>query len=551
MAEESSFGDVLSAFERDHQHGETSHGEALEGFVIQVTPNAILVDIGMKREGLLPLDEFVDEKGEPTLKSGDAVNVSVTGRSPEGYYKLSTVKVVVPKDWSMLEQAYADGDPVSATVTGVIKGGLSVDVGARAFMPASRSGARDAAEMAALVGQEIRCKIIQLDTAKEDVVVDRRAVLEQEAAAARAAKLAEIKEGAVLSGVVRSLTGFGAFVDIGGIDGLLHVTDMAWHRVQKPADLLKEGETIEVKVLKVNAGSGRVSLGRKQLIPDPWSVVDEKYKQGDRVTGTVVRLTDFGAFVQLEPGVDGMIHVSELSWTKKIRKPSDVLTKGEAVEAVVLNVDGGKRRIALGLKQALGDPWADVETKYPAGLQLEVKISNMAKFGAFAEIEEGIEGMIHIADITNEKRLEHPSEVLSSGQMVKVKVLEIDKSRKRIRLGMKQLEPTNADEYIADHKVGDEVTGRVVDVKRKGAKIDLGEGVFAMCRLTEKKDSAGQKSEVKADLSSLTAMLAAKWKEGNVGSPAQGGGLKAGQIHTFRISSIDPEHKKIELELPG
>ena len=529
-----------------------SRGETLEGSVIDVTASSVFVDIGRKREGILARDEFVNAKGELTLKPGDAVTVSVTGRSSDGYFQLSTAKAARPKDWSSLEKAYAEGLVVSGVVAGVIKGGLSVDVGARAFMPASRTGARDATEMSMLVGQEIRCKIIQLDTAKEDVVVDRRVVLDQELAAARKQRFSELQEGAVVSGTVRSLTEFGAFVDLGGIDGLLHVTDMAWHRVKKPSDVLKEGETIEVKILKVAPAKNRVSLGRKQLLPDPWTVVAGKHKAGDRIRGAVVRLTDFGAFVEIEPGVDGMIHVSEMSWTKKVRKPSDVLKKGEVVDAVVLSVNGDQRRIALGLKQALGNPWDGVEAKYPVGSAMEVKISNFAKFGAFAEIEEGIEGLIHIADITNEKRLNHPNEELTPGQIVRVKVLEIDRDRQRIRLGMKQLQPTSADEYIAEHKVGDVVTGRILDTKKNSIRVELGEGVTAVCRQSAKKQVAitEKKEAAKADLSAMTAMLSARWKEGGASASAPDSSTtQSGQVRSFRIAALDPEHKKIELEL--
>jgi len=551
-AEESSFAELLSEFEEQHQSGDNRRGETLEGIVIDVTPNSVFVDIGMKREGMLPREEVLDQDGEPSVKAGDKIVVSVAGRSQDGYFRLSTVKVARPKDWSSLEKAYAEGQPISAVVSEVIKGGLSVDVGARAFMPASRSGARDAADLEALVGQEIRCKVIQLDTAKEDIVVDRRAVLEAEAVAAKAERFAQLQEGEVLSGKVRSLTDFGAFVDLGGIDGLLHVTDIAWNRVKKPSDVLSEGETVEVKILKIDPAKGRVSLGRKQLIPDPWSLVEEKYQAGQKVRGTVVRLTDFGAFVEIEPGIDGMIHVSEMSWTKKVRKPADVLKKGEVVDVVVLSASAAQHRIALGLKQALGDPWEDIEKKYPAGAVLEVKITNMAKFGAFAEIEEGIEGMIHVADITHEKRLDHPNEELKEGQTVKVTVLEIDRSRKRIRLGMKQLIPTSSDEYIAEHKVDDVVTGRIVDVKKNVVRVDLGDGVMGHCRKSAKKQESAEKKrdEGKPDLSAMTAMLAAKWKEGGASPSVEGGGaLQPGQVRSFRIVSLDAQQKKIELEL--
>ena len=548
-AEDVSFERLLTAFEEEHSLT-AAPGAPIEGTVIEVRPSGVFVDLGLKREGLLPLSEVAGEDGEPTVKAGDKVTVSITGQAPDGYFHLSTVQAERPRDWSALEKAYREGLPVAGTVTGVIKGGLTVDVGARAFMPASRSGTRDAAEMEALVGQEIRCKVIQLDTAKEDVVVDRRAVLEEEARAAREKRFAELKEGDTVTGTVRTLTDFGAFIDLGGVDGLLHVTDIAWRRVRKPSDELREGETVEVKILKIDPETRKISLGRKQLTPDPWTLAGEKYKAGQRVTGKVVRLTDFGAFVELEPGLDGMIHISEMSWSKKVRKPADVLKKGETVETVVLAVDPDKRRVALGLKQALGDPREEAPKKFPVGSVVEGTVVSLAKFGAFVELAEGVDGMIHIGDITHEKRLDHPKEALSVGQRVKAVVLELDPERRRIRLGMKQLEPTSADEYIAEHKVGDVVTGRVMESGRKFAKVELADGVVAVCRPAKAAagEESGKAAEAKPDLSALTAMLAAKWKAGSVPAASGPAGLRPGEVRSFRIVSLDAGKKKIELE---
>jgi len=548
--EEGSFAELLSEFEQHHR-AEAAPGESLEGTVISVSPDTIFVDVGRKREGVLSPKEFVTDSGEVSIKPGDKVRVNVTGRNQDGYYLLSTVQVKRPRDWSGLETAYAEHSVIGGVVTEMIKGGFRVDVGAPAFMPASRSGARDAAEMEALLGQEIRCKVIQLDTAAEDIVVDRRVVLEEEAAAARQRAFSALREGDVVRGTVRTLTDFGAFVDLGGIDGLLHVADMAWNRVKKPSDVLSVGDPVEVKILKVDPENRRISLGRKQLSPDPWSLAAEKYKVGEKVRGKVVRVAGFGAFVQLEPGVDGLIHVSEMSWSRKFKKPSDIVRPGDAVEVVVLSVNPAEKRIALGLKQALGDPWEDIEQKFPVGGVAEGKISNLAKFGAFVELAEGIEGMIHVGDITNEKRLNHPKDVLSEGQSVKAVVLSIDRERKRIRLGLKQLEPTSADEYIADHQPGDVVTGRFVKVGRNTARVELGDGVLATCHLRKQKaDPRKSEPEVaKPDLSTLTAMLEARWKDG--GSQAQSGGgmaYKAGQVRSFRILSLDARQKKIEIE---
>src|SRR5215831_10533791 len=318
-----SFGDLLSQFEQSHSHHAEQGGKGLEGAVVAVSGESVFLDIGYKIEGIIPLADFTNA-GE-TVKRGDKIAVSIKGRDPEGYYLLSRIKVERPKDWSSLEKAFADKVAIAGTVTAVVKGGLSVDVGVRAFMPASRSGARDAADMEKLVGQEIRCRIIKLDTADEAVVVDRRAVLEEEERAVKEKRYTEVKEGETIQGTVRSLTDYGAFVDIGGVDALLHVADISWARVNKPADVLKVGDRVEARVLKVDPAKKRISLGLKQLQPHPWDLAGEKYKTGERVKGTVTRVADFGAFVELEKGVEGLIHLSEMSWSKKVRKPSDVV----------------------------------------------------------------------------------------------------------------------------------------------------------------------------------------------------------------------------------
>ena len=398
----------------------------------------------------MPLAAF-QSAGE-TVKPGDKLPVSVKGRDPEGYYELSRQKIAQPRDWSSLEQAFADKATIVGTVTGVIKGGFSVDVGVRAFMPASRSGVRDAAEMEKLVGQEIRCRIIKLDATEEDVVVDRRALAEEEERAVKERRYSEIREGETVRGTVRSLTDYGAFVDLGGVDGLLHVGEIAWGRVNKPADVLSLGQQIEARVLKVDPEKRRISLGMKQLQKDPWDSAVEKYKLGERARGTVTRVLEFGAFVELEPGIEGLIHVSEMSWAKKVRIASDVVKPGETVEVVVLGVNQAEHRIALGLKQALGDPWANVAQSFAVGSVIEGPVTSLTKFGAFVQLAEGIEGMIHVSDISAEKRIEYPQDVLKVGQLVKAQVLAVDTAKRLLRLGMKQLVPTSLDEYIAEHK---------------------------------------------------------------------------------------------------
>jgi small subunit ribosomal protein S1 len=535
---ETSFSDLLSEFEQTHH----SRGETVDGTVVSVTAEAVFVDIGRKMDGVITPD------AKHTYKKGDKVLVSIRGRDEEGNYTLSTIKVETPRDWSGLEAAFANKRTISGTVLEIVKGGLRVDVGVRAFMPASRSGAREQPDMEKLVGQEIECRITKLDTESEDVVVDRRVVIEERERQAKQEAFERLEEGAVVRGTVRSLMDFGAFVDLGGVDGLLHVSDMAWSRNVKPSDVVTAGESIEVKILKVNRETRKIALGLKQLAPDPWAVAPEKYQQGSRVRGKVARVADFGAFVELEPGIEGLIHVSEMSWTKKSVRAADVVKKDDVVEVVILGVNPGEKRIALGLKQALGDPWEEALKKYPVGAVAEGSVISLAKFGAFIDLGDGIEGMIHIGDISREKRLNHPSDALKVGEKVKAQVLEADKERRRLRLGIKQLEPTSIDEYVAERKVGDPVSGRIVDVSGNRAKVELGEGVIGICKLPEQKAPEAAAGTPRADVSALSAMLAAKWKSGS-GAQAAAEAPKAGQIRSFKIVSLDPGQKKIELEL--
>ena len=552
---ESSFGDILTQFEQAQTQSPAGDGlgDSLMGTVVSISDDAVLVDIGRKAEGALPIALVRTPDGQLTVKPGDQISVTVTGRHPEGFYLLSKIQVAVPKDWSGLQKAFEEKSTITGMVQEVVKGGVRVDVGARAFMPASRTGARDVAEMEKLVGQQVECRITKLDVEKEDIVVDRRVVLEELAAKAREERMGSIKEGMVVSGTVRSLTDFGAFVDLGGVDGLLHVSDMSWARVAKPEDAVKVGDQLQLKVLKVQGEKKKISLGLKQLQKDPWSIAAETIKEGDRVRGTVARLADFGAFVELLPGVDGLIHISALSWSKKVRKPSDVLKVGEMVEAVVQSVDLGAKKISLSLKQALGDPWDEVTRMYPVGSVVEKPVTSIANFGVFVELESGIEGMIHVGDITREKRIEHPKDVLKTGQVVRAQVIEQDKERRRLRLSIKALEPTTADHFIAEHTVGQMVSGRVADSGKERAKVDLGEGVTGVCKLAaaaaaDSGSSTGS-SASKADVSALSAMLAAKWKSGGGGTDAKDGGLRVGQVRQFRITGLDAANKRIDLEL--
>ncbi|MGO9084679.1 MAG: 30S ribosomal protein S1 [Candidatus Sulfotelmatobacter sp.] len=543
-----SFGDIFSQYQKTHSH-KTEGGKQLQGTVISVTPESVFFDIGYKSEGILPLAALHGQ----TLQPGDEFLVTVKGRDPDGYYELSQFKVERPMDWTALEKSFAEKAAVLGTVTAVIKGGFSVDVGVRAFMPASRSGVRDAAEMENLVGQEIRCRIIKLDVTDEDVVVDRRVVAEEEERSAKDRLYSQIEEGATVGGTVRSLTDYGAFVDVGGVDALLHVSDISWGRVNKPADVLSVGQQIEVKVLKfaADAEKRRISVGLKQLQPHPWDAVAGKYNVGDRVRGTVTRLVEFGAFVELEPGIEGLIHISEMSWARgKVRKASDVVKPGETVEAVILGINPAEHRISLGLKQALGDPWADIAQRYSVGSAIEGPVTSLTKFGAFVQLAEGIEGMVHVSEISAEKRINQPADVLRVGQVVQAQVIAIDPEKRQMRLSIKQLVPTGIDEYLAEHNEGDVVTGRMMDDSGSRARVELGEGIHATCTAAAAAvaPKPEPKPDAKADLSSLSSMLQARWKTG-AGAPPKAEPARAGQIRSFRIAKLDRAAKRIEVEL--
>jgi small subunit ribosomal protein S1 len=554
------FADLLSEFERSHTHRAVT--KQLEGTVVSLTADQVVLDVGYKMEGVLPRSAF--ENNAETVKQGDAFPVSITGRNEEGYYQLTRFRVAQPRDWSALESAFAEKVAVAGTVTGVVKGGLTVDVGVRAFMPASRSGTRDAAELEALVGQQITCRITKLDVTDEDVVVDRRVVLEEQARAEVAGRRAALQPGDTVTGTVRTLMPYGAFVEIEpGLDGLLHISDISRARIAKPEDVLSVGQQITVRILKIDTDSNKISLGLKQLEPDPWTTAPERYLAGTRVTGSVVRLMDFGAFIELEPGLEGLIHISEMSWAKKVRHPSDMLKVGDRVDAVVLSVKPEEKRIALGLKQALADPWLEVERKFPVGSQVEGPVTKIMNFGAFVQIAEGVDGLVHISEIVADRRINHPRDVMREGQVVKALVLAIDQEKRQIKLSMKQLIPTSIDEYIAEHKPGDQVSGRVVELTSSGAIVELGEGIRAACGRAgtgragdapaagdaKASPAASEASSAKPDLSQLSSMLKARWK-GDAPSPtAASEPLAEGQVRTFKIVKVEPDSKKIEVEL--
>jgi small subunit ribosomal protein S1 len=556
---EKSFADILNEFEsashppqkdskrsggKGRGKGKAPARPPLLGTVVRVSDDYVLVDYGSKSEGVISSTDLRDATGNLTVKVGDTFNVAITGFNKEGMATLSRVVGPRPRDWEGLKHAFDNKDIIAGRVTGMVKGGLTVDVGARAFLPASRSGIRDAAEMEKLVGQEIRCRIIKLDVDDEDVVIDRRSVMEEEAEQLRRSMLETLQEGTVVRGTVRSLAQYGAFVDIGGVDGLLHVGDMTWARVADPASELSVGDVLDLKILKVDKQAGKISLGLKQMTPDPWEEAVSKLSPGDRVTGEVKRLADFGAFVEVLPGVEGLIHVSEMSWTRRIQRPGDVLKLGERVEAVVLKVDAAAGRLSLGLKQVLGNPWDTLKERYPVGKIIEGKVTRLAKFGAFVEVEEGVDGLIHISEFTNEKRIQTPGEVVKVGQVVRAAIVSADPETKRLKLSMKQLEATPTDQFLQDISVGDQVTGRILKVRGNEVRVQLGEGIEGVCTVT------ANASEVPATAGgSLAEQLAAAWK-GGAKSSATGGSSEPyveGQLRSFKVKAIDPANRKIEL----
>ena len=555
---EESFSEAFAEFNRTGSRRDG--GSQIRGTVVAVTADSVLVDIGYKSEGILPLTAFPANRdtGKPAVEVGHTLQVSVKGRDMDGYYELSLFKTAQPKDWTSLEKAFEEKSTIVGTVTAVVKGGLHVDVGIKAFLPASRSGARDAAEMEKLIGEEIRVRITKLDVADEDLVVDRRVVTEEEAAESKGRRFAEVEEGATVNGTVRSLTDYGAFVDLGGVDGLLHISDLSWSRVTNVADVLTVGQQLEVKVLKIDPETRRIALGLKQLQAHPWDAAAERYHLGDRVRGVVTRIADFGAFVEVEPGVDGLVHLSEMSYTKRILKATEVVQLGDVVDAVILALNIPERRISLGLKQTLGDPWVESAARLTPGSILEGPVASITKFGAFVTVAEGVQGLVHISEIVADRRLNHPSDVLRVGQVVKAMVLEVDKEKRQLKLSMKQLIPTGLDEFLAEHKVGDTVTGRVVSVEGETARIELGEGILVPCVLPKAaavEEAPAAPASGKVDLSAFSSMLKTKWKTGSGPSdstsnkPKTAGAPAAGQVRSFRITQIDAAAKQVNIEL--
>jgi small subunit ribosomal protein S1 len=469
-----------------------AEGEVVKGTVLKVTDSEVIVDVGYKSEGIIGVQEFLDENGQVTVQAGDIVDVLLERTEDrDGYVVLSREKAEKMKIWDDVEKAFADRKVVIGRVIERIKGGLAVDIGVRAFLPGSQVDVRPVRNLDALRGQELRMRVIKVNKKRGNIVLSRKVLLEEENTEKKKHTLETLADGKVLRGVVKNITDYGAFIDLGGIDGLLHITDMSWGRVGHPSELFKVNDEIDVIVLKYDPATERVSLGYKQLSSDPWSVVAERYPVNMRVAGKVVSLTDYGAFIELEPGVEGLIHVSEMSWSKRVKHPSKILNVGDTVEALVLGLDPQARRISLGLKQIGSNPWQELAERYPVGSRIVGKVRNLTEFGAFVEVEEDIDGLIHISDMSWSKRVKHPSEVLKKGDKVEAVVLNIDAENQRLSLGLKQLATDIWDEFFSRHQVGDTVEGKVVRLTNFGAFVELAEGIEGLIPVSEFDETQG------------------------------------------------------------
>lgn len=461
-------------------------GEVVSGEIVQIDKEYVLVDIGYKSEGQIRIQEFFDPEGNLTAKVGDKIEVLLERREDdEGVIRLSKEKAAKIKVWDKVKKIYESDETISGQIISRVKGGLSVDIGLQAFLPGSQVDLRPIRDMDSLVGTVHDFKIVKYNKRRGNIVLSRRAILEADRLNLKEDTLKIIEEGSVLKGTVKNITDYGLFIDLGGIDGLVHITDMSWGRVGHPSEMHQAGDEIEVKVLSFDKEKERVSLGIKQLTLDPWSRVEEVYPIGARVSGRIVSLTDYGAFVEVEQGVEGLIHVSEMSWTRKVRHPSQILTVGDAVETIVLNMDVGRKRISLGMKQVEPNPWDVIEEKYPIGTTIEGKIKNITDFGAFIGIDEGIDGLVHISDISWTKRIKHPSEVYKKGQEVQAVVLSIDKENERFSLGIKQLAADPWDEIPIRYKPGTRVTGAITNITDFGLFLELEEGIEGLVHISE------------------------------------------------------------------
>ena len=499
-------------------------GEIVRGTILEIHDDNVLVDIGYKSEGLIPLKEFRSPAGEITAKVGDVVDVYLEQKEDtEGLIVLSREKAEKIKIWDELSKVYDKGGPVTGTILGRTKGGLIVDIGVRAFLPGSQVDLRPVRDLDKLIGKAFPMKIIKLNQKRGNIVLSRRELLEEERKHLKEATLGNLAEGKVIKGKIKNITEYGAFVDLGGLDGLLHITDMSWGRVSHPSELFQVGDEIEVVVLKFDRTNERVSLGYKQRLPDPWDAVEQRYPVGSKVKGKVVSLTDYGAFIELEEGVEGLVHISEMSWTQRVKHPSKVVAIGDVVEVVVLDVDRGNKRISLGMRQAEPNPWNSIEERYPVGTRVEGRVRNLADFGAFVELEEGIDGLIHISDMSWTKRVRHPSEILKKGDKVEAIVLHVDRTNHRISLGLKQVQEDPWQSSVPEkYRVGMDVQGKVVRLTDFGAFVELEDGVEGLLHVSELSHDRVNKPE---DI------------------------VQAGQELTLKVIKLDPDERKIGLSL--
>ena len=500
-----------------------AEGEVVKGRIISVDKDHVLVDIGYKSEGQIRIHEFRDETGEIRAAVGDTVEVMVEWWDDENeVVVLSKEKAEKVKVWEEIKETYDNEGTIGGTITSRVKGGFSVDIGVQAFLPGSQADLRPIRNLDEMVGKTFDFKILKYNRKRSNIVLSRRVILEAEREAKRSATLASIHEGKVVDGVVKNITEYGVFVDLGGVDGLLHITDISWGRVKHPSDLFAIGDEIQVKILNLDLEKERVSLGMKQLTPDPWTTAAEKYPVGSRVTGRVVSLTDYGAFVELEEGIEGLIHVSEMSWTRKIRHPSKVVAVGDEVEAVVLDIKPDARRISLGMKQARPNPWDVISEKYPVGTTIEGRIKNITDFGLFIGIDEGIDGLVHISDLSWTKRVKHPSDLYKKGDLVQAVVLDIDKKSERFSLGIKQLQSDPWETVNERYEVGKEITGTVTNLTDFGVFVELEEGIEGLVHVSEI-----SKDKIKTPV----------------------GMFNVGDLITARVMNINSEERRIGLSI--
>ena len=499
-------------------------GDIVKGTVLEIRGDSVLVDIGYKSEGMIPLKEFRTPAGEIHVRAGDVVDVFLEQKEDsDGLIVLSREKAEKIKVWDEISKVYEKGGGVQGTIVGRTKGGLIVDVGVRAFLPGSQVDLRPVRDLDKLIGKTFPMKVIKLNQKRGNIVLSRRELLEEERKNLKGKTLETLAEGKVIKGKVKNLTEYGAFVDLGGLDGLLHITDMSWGRISHPSELFQVGDEVEVVVLRFDRQTERVSLGYKQRQSDPWTTVADRFPVGSKVKGKVVSLTDYGAFVELEPGVEGLVHISEMSWTQRVKHPSKVVTVGDMVEVAILDVDGGNKRISLGMRQAESNPWATVEERYTVGARVEGRVRNLAEFGAFVELEEGIDGLIHVSDMSWTKRIRHPSEILKKGDKVQAVVLQVDRNAHRISLGLKQVQDDPWQTVVPEkYRVGMDVEGKVVRLTDFGAFVELEDGVEGLLHVSELSQERVNKA-------------------GDV--------VAVGDRLTLRIVKMEPEERKLGLSL--